>query len=404
MLEAELRQQADAGSAEHQWRLSELYRQQKRPARASKYFRRALAQGYHDAILYQLEQWTLAPDEFASFKRAGDLLNQHRDEEHLRGWHWRLGVISGSLTASEDAQLLAAELTAGNPQAQRYAALRCSLAGREAEARWLMLAAATAGDSLAADVLGDVSEHCLPTLSIVEPRLLPAELLREVLHAQPLADAEAETIVSDPCILRRSRWLSPLACRMLALAAAPELRPSLTYEPHTGRQVESPLRTSDSMTFMPWLVDPSVAYIQRCLAEAAERQPGQCEVLGLLRYLPRQAYQLHYDAFAEGGNNASVFEDGGQRTRTALVYLNQSYTGGETRFEHLDLEVKGETGDLLIFDNVDIAGSRHQNSLHAGKPVTTGAKWLLSQWYREAGTLYTRQMGWPVTATGVESA
>ncbi len=392
MPDAELRQQADAGSAEHQWRLSQVYRQQKRPARASRYFRRALQQGYHEAVSYQLELWTRTPGEFASFKRAQDLLNKHIDSPLLQSWCWRLGVISGSQPLEAEVGLLEQQLALGNPEALRYAALRCTLAGKEGAARWFLQQAASGKDQLAVEVLAEEASHCLPDLAPETVQPPAAGLLAEVLQTAPAADLQE--INDSPRVLRYSRWLSPLACRLVAMAAAPHLQPSLTYEPSTGRQIESPLRTSHSMTFMPWLVDPSVAYIQRLLAGLSGREMNQCEVLGLLRYFPGQAYQLHYDAFAENGGNRQMFEDGGQRTRTALVYLNDSYTGGETRFEHLDVEIKGHTGDLLIFDNVDSEGLRDRLSLHAGKPVVSGIKWLLSQWYRESDNLYTRQMGW----------
>jgi hypothetical protein len=41
---------------------------------------------------------------------------------------------------------------------------------------------------------------------------------------------------------------------------------------------------------------------------------------------------------------------------------------------------KGRRGSALFFWNVEPDGTRDQDTLHAGLPVTRGEKWLLSQW------------------------
>ena len=395
MFDSELRKLADAGSAEHQWKLSQAYREDKRVARASRYFRKALEQGYPAAIEYQLGQWTAAPGEFGNFSAALKLVDKYADLGELAGWRWRLGVISGQFDKAGDIQAAQEQWRAGNPEALRYIALRCSFAGMQEQAVNLIRQAAEAGDSWSQRILDPDVIGGLPKLSQSDGA-----------HAK-LTDEEWQQAFADPCavdeeelapaprVSLRKSWLPVLGCRLLATAAEPELRPSLVYDAESGRQIESTFRTSHSMTFMPWLIDPAIAYIQRLLAKHCGMSPGQCEVLGLLRYEPGQAYKLHYDAFAPDQPGASdMLSDGGQRIRTALVYLNSEFAGGETRMENLNLEIKGDSGDLLVFDNVDGQGKRHPDSLHAGKPVTSGSKWLLSQWFREDGTEFTRQMAW----------
>ena len=395
MFDSELRRLADAGSAEHQWKLSLAYQQSKRPARASRYFRKALEQGYPEAIIHQLQQWTSVPGEFANFTRAQQLLDRYPAMEELVPWRWRLGVIAGSLSTEQEIEAAREQLSRGNPCALRYLALRCAFAGLDVAARALLERAAAGGDLWSRRILDDDAVESLPPLRSAKG--LTTSGVADGWEAA-FADSDRgqrEELHANPRLYLSRGWLPVLGCRLLATVAEAELRPSLTYDARSGRQINSAFRTSHSMTFMPWLVDPSIAYIQRRLAAFCGRAPRQCEVLGLLRYGPGQEYKLHYDAFAlDQPGVDELMRDGGQRTRTALIYLNAGYVGGETRMENLDLEIAGAVGDLLVFDNVDERGQRHPDSLHAGKPVLQGSKWLASQWFREDQTEFTRQMGW----------
>jgi len=53
------------------------------------------------------------------------------------------------------------------------------------------------------------------------------------------------------------------------------------------------------------------------------------------------------------------------------------------------MKIKGNVGDAVLFHNCDAAtGAPDKSSLHAGLSVTTGQKWLLSNWYREKPFVY----------------
>jgi prolyl 4-hydroxylase len=73
-----------------------------------------------------------------------------------------------------------------------------------------------------------------------------------------------------------------------------------------------------------------------------------------------------------------------QRVLTALVYLNEGYGGGETRFVKTGLEVKGTKGDAIVFRNAGADRRADPMSEHAGLPVTSGTKLLASRWMRES--------------------
>jgi len=112
-----------------------------------------------------------------------------------------------------------------------------------------------------------------------------------------------------------------------------------------------------------------------------------------------QEYVEHWDAFAEpeefddaNGDRRqiqTVFSNGGNRAWTALVYLNDQFSGGETAFPELDLEITPKTGRLLLFSNLHTeprsgpVGTLHELSLHAGLPVLDGEKFAFNLWFRE---------------------
>jgi len=126
-------------------------------------------------------------------------------------------------------------------------------------------------------------------------------------------------------------------------------------------------------------LDLPLTRINRQLALLAGHAPERAESLGVLYYAPGKEYRPHYDWLPDGPER----ERGGQRLTTALLYLNDEYEGGETHFISPDIKFRGAPGDVLVFDNVLADGAPDRASRHAGLPVTAGAKWLGSTWYRE---------------------
>lgn len=120
------------------------------------------------------------------------------------------------------------------------------------------------------------------------------------------------------------------------------------------------------------------------IAGAIQTHVNNQEPTQILRYGPGQEYQAHYDLIRpqEAAAAADELRVWGQRVATVLIYLNDRYKGGETHFPHLNWGFKGKTGDALIFWNVSAAGEPERLSLHAGQPIKSGVKWLLSQWVR----------------------
>ena len=130
--------------------------------------------------------------------------------------------------------------------------------------------------------------------------------------------------------------------------------------------------------------------ITKRIGEKIAEQVGipleNAEAYQVIYYDKTQEYRQHYDGWLFDGSEKSRrnMKYGGQRMKTALVYLNDLEAGGGTKFTKLNLEVNPEKGKLLVFENVHSGtNKRHELSEHAGMPVIEGEKWALNLWFRE---------------------
>ncbi len=112
------------------------------------------------------------------------------------------------------------------------------------------------------------------------------------------------------------------------------------------------------------------------------------EALNLLRYKKGEQYNLHYDCFPPTKNNVQPisYRDGGQRVKTVLCYLNDSFTGGETEFPRHLKKITPKQGTIVCFKNALNSGQPDPSSLHASLPVKEKEKWVLTKWIRESKT------------------
>ncbi|MGH6781513.1 MAG: 2OG-Fe(II) oxygenase, partial [Sphingomonadaceae bacterium] len=74
---------------------------------------------------------------------------------------------------------------------------------------------------------------------------------------------------------------------------------------------------------------------------------------------------------------------GGQRSWTAMIYLNVSEGGGETVFPAAGVTIAPHAGLLLAWNNMGADGAPNLLTLHAGQPVTAGTKYIVTKWFRE---------------------
>jgi prolyl 4-hydroxylase len=156
------------------------------------------------------------------------------------------------------------------------------------------------------------------------------------------------------------------------------------------RLKDNTVRTSETC----WL-DPQDHPFIRMLYEKVKELPEVIlmkdrvflEHLQVVRYKEGGFYTSHYDQCHEDRPFCieQVKELSGPRKWTLLLYLNDDYEGGETRFTALDRKIKGKKGDALLFHSLTTDDARvHPLSLHQGMPVDRGEKWIANVWIRSS--------------------
>jgi len=109
------------------------------------------------------------------------------------------------------------------------------------------------------------------------------------------------------------------------------------------------------------------------------------EDMQVVTYGPSQFYNEHHDSCCDDNEHCVDFVKGrGQRVLTVLIYLNEDFTEGETFFKNLDLKIKPNVGDAIVFYPLakDSIYKCHPKALHAGLPIGTGQKWVANIWFR----------------------
>jgi prolyl 4-hydroxylase len=173
------------------------------------------------------------------------------------------------------------------------------------------------------------------------------------------------------------QFLTPDECaRMITLIDA-VARPSSSF----GEAYATGYRTSYSGDPDPY--DPFVRRITRKLDDLLGIDPEFGETIQGQRYLPGQQFQPHTDWFPHGTPYwEQEKERGGQRSYTAMVFLNDVEKGGETSFPRIGISFTPKQGVALIWNNADEDGRPNPFTIHAGTPVKAGVKYIITKWYR----------------------
>lgn len=172
-------------------------------------------------------------------------------------------------------------------------------------------------------------------------------------------------------------FLDSFECGRLKALIDLVAQPSTTY--FTDRSTG--FRTSYSGNVDPR--DPFIAGLHRKLDDLLGIDPAQGELIQGQRYTSGQEFKPHIDWFQTGSPGWSHEKgNGGQRAFTAMVYLNDVAGGGETDFPRLGIAVEPRAGTLLVWNNADEDGVPNPWTVHAGNPVTSGVKYIITRWYR----------------------
>jgi prolyl 4-hydroxylase len=172
-------------------------------------------------------------------------------------------------------------------------------------------------------------------------------------------------------------FVTPDECTRIRAMIDAVARPSPTYDLDDACEY----RTSWSSDFDP--DNPVIRSLDDRLCDLMGVDPRWGETLQGQRYAPGQEFQAHYDWF---DTKAPYWPDevrrGGQRSWTAMAYLNDTAQGGETVFPRIGISVRPQAGALLIWNNALPDGTPNPDVEHAALPVVDGIKYVLTKWLR----------------------
>lgn len=173
-------------------------------------------------------------------------------------------------------------------------------------------------------------------------------------------------------------FLSDEECATLVAAIDAAARPSTLLATHDDPEFRTSSSTDlDRWSEAVWPIDDRIANLLGIPVANAETMQGQ-------RYAPGQQFRAHCDYFHEGAEYwQRMLETGGQRTWTAMAYLNDVEEGGATWFPRAGVRFKPKKGQLLIWNNMCPDGSPNYDTLHEGMRVTEGTKYIVTKWFRE---------------------
>lgn len=129
--------------------------------------------------------------------------------------------------------------------------------------------------------------------------------------------------------------------------------------------------------------DPFIQMVERRIDDLLGMPNNFGETVQGQRYLPGQEFKPHNDWFyTRQPYWKGERKSGGQRSITAMAYLNQVEEGGTTDFTRIGLSVPPQPGALLIWNNTLPDGTPNEDTMHAGTPVVKGVKYVITKWYR----------------------
>jgi prolyl 4-hydroxylase len=221
---------------------------------------------------------------------------------------------------------------------------------------------------------------CAPSSTATKPRAgrpilsdlaSPGDKLRASPGVQRVPSASLELFIVK-------RFLDPGLCADLVQLIDRERRPS-TIADDIG---DAAFRTSETCDLDGSL--PAVAKVDGAICALLGLPPALGEPIQGQRYAPGQEFKAHTDTFEPTGPD--YFEHcaaRGNRSWTAMVYLNEPDEGGATRFKTVGKIVQPATGKLLAWNNLLPDGRPNPATLHQGMKVRSGTKYILTKWFRE---------------------
>jgi len=147
--------------------------------------------------------------------------------------------------------------------------------------------------------------------------------------------------------------------------------------------VDLSVRKSETM----WIyrTDPIIKEIYSRLSKQFKFDPKNAEDLQVVKYPEGGYYREHHDSCCDDKPECEDFvKKSGQRVLTILIYLNDAFEEGSTRFPTLNLDIKPPKYGGVVFHPLEDSGNRcHPYALHTGTNVKSGTKYICNIWVRE---------------------
>lgn len=195
------------------------------------------------------------------------------------------------------------------------------------------------------------------------------------LRANPLVEERGDSRVQ---LFLWPSFLTSEECEQLISVIESRIRPSPLF---TERDTTG-IRTSSTHFFAADA--PDAVALGRKIDDALGMDRACAEGLQGQRYCEGDEYRHHRDYFREERAHwQTQRQRGGQRSWTAMVYLNAVEAGGETSFSSLGLSIDPQPGMLVTWNNMNAKGRPNPDTKHASLPVQAGRKYVITQWYRQ---------------------
>lgn len=175
---------------------------------------------------------------------------------------------------------------------------------------------------------------------------------------------------------------------MIGKAEGGAMRPASSYRRGNSANEDAEVESfsGKGCPFGPMNTDMVMRVLERRIAGMTKWNMERLEPCSVVSYVPGEEYRPHVDYFTPQQielNRARRSDHGGQRIATFLLYLRAPDGGGETFYHVPSLSVAGECGVGVIHYNAAPDGSPDRQSLHSGRPITRGEKWLWRSALRE---------------------
>jgi len=193
----------------------------------------------------------------------------------------------------------------------------------------------------------------------------------------------ATDLHANPLLRSYPVFIPPQVSRWIINRAQGRLTPALVYDAGRRETTTHATRTNTWTVFNLLDTDLVCVLVQWRMAASLGVPFRNLEAMTVLHYDVGEQISEHFDFIDPNiPNYAEQVRERGQRVVTFLVYLNDSYQGGETEFPRLGISHKGVAGEGFFFVNASADGRPDVRTLHAGRAPVSGEKWIISQFIK----------------------